>query len=160
MLGSGEEKVIKRQIDNELWIELDNSTLWDAVSGLKIAFKGGGNTTTPKIHKSGRFRPKDLDIRPDSNGIDHVHPNPIRGISFSTTVERIQGIPINGVVWKLPKGTLLPEGLVFNLEEAAADHPLLNVSRRMTVDEFILKLDALASKMVKTNHVIGKKKRR
>lgn len=81
-------------------------------------------------------------------------PDPTTGISFSTSIERIENIPINGVVWKLPRNTLLPEGLVFNVSEKELDHPLLNASRKMATKEFIEKLDELSLKMHKTNVVI------
>jgi len=149
--------MIKRHIDNELWIELDNSSLWNSISGLSIVLRGGGNATNPKLHKSGRLRVDDVVIRQNKNGIDYIFPNPTKGISFSTTIDRIASTPIRGIVWKLPKNTLLPEGLVFNLKSKENDHPLLNASREMPLAEFIDKLNFLASKMIKTNHKVLKK---
>lgn len=157
--------MIKRKIDNELWLELDNDSLWKGISGLSIAYNGGGNSTHPKLHvkpsplKPHGFKPDDLKITPNSDGVPMVYPKPTIGISFSTTIERIERLRIKGVVWKLPKGTLLPDGLVFNLEASDKDHPLLNVSKEMSLADFIAKLDELAKMMTKTNYkIIGKKR--
>lgn len=157
--------MITRKIDNELWLELDNESLWKGISGLSIAYKGDGNTTNPKLYKPRSparphgFKRKDLTIRPNSTGVLIVHPNPTIGISFSTTIDRLERLNISGVVWKLPKNTLLPDGLVFNLKSSDKEHPLLNVSKQMPLREFITKLDALAKIMLKTNHKIPKRKR-
>lgn len=139
--------MVKRYIDKELWVELNNDTLWDTISGLAIAYKGGGNTTSPKF----KARPADLDIV-EQGQKTYVIPNSRKGISFATTFERIERTKIRGHVWKIPKGTHLPFGLIFNVNTSEMDHPLLNVSTKMTVDEFMGALNSLSQKMQKTNY--------
>lgn len=75
-----------------------------------------------------------------------VHPNPSRGLSFANSVEMLSRKRIEGHVWKLPRGAMLPEGLVFNVREI--DHPLLNVSRVLSVLDMTVRLTQLADMMV------------
>ena len=56
--------------------------------------------------------------------------------------------PIPGRVWLLPRGSKLPEGLVINYK--TIDHPLLNVSRKMTMSELIAKLKEVEAMMKDT----------
>lgn len=79
-------------------------------------------------------------------GQEMVHPNPSRGLSFANSVEMLSRKRIEGHVWKLPRGAMLPEGLVFNVREI--DHPLLNVSRVLSVLDMTVRLTQLADMMV------------
>jgi hypothetical protein len=88
---------------------------------------------------------------------DVVIPDPTRGLSFADSIERLAEIPIGGRVWLLPKGAMLPEGLVFNYK--SLDHPMLNVSRRMTVVDLTTKLAAVSALLKPTDTVVPKRKR-
>jgi hypothetical protein len=85
-----------------------------------------------------------------------VIPDATKGLSFSDSIERLTGIPIAGRVWLLPRGSQLPEGLIFNYR--TKDHPLLNVSRRMSVVELTTKLTAVSSLLRPTDAVISRSK--
>ncbi len=76
-----------------------------------------------------------------------------QGVSFADSPDTIRdkGL-VKGRIWKLPKGTILPDGLIFNVRDF--DHPLLNVNRKMKKADFIEALDKLSSKMVRTNDVV------
>lgn len=80
--------------------------------------------------------------------MEMVLPDVTKGLSFSDSVERLQGIPIKGAVWKLPKGSELPKGLIVNYK--SKDHPLINVEYKMSVFDLMAKLRLLASMMTKT----------
>ena len=54
-------------------------------------------------------------------------------------MERLKGNPIA----VLSRGAMIPEGLVFNC--GTKGHPLLNVSRRMTVVDLTTKLTAVSA---------------
>jgi hypothetical protein len=56
------------------------------------------------------------------------------------------------VVWRLPKGKLLPKGLGINY--FTKDHPLINVEYRMSVMDLMLKLKLLADMMERTEVII------
>lgn len=78
-----------------------------------------------------------------------VLPDATKGLSFADSIERLARIPIAGRVWLLPRGSQLPEGLVFNYR--SKDHPLLNVSRRMSVVELTMKLTAVSALLKPTD---------
>lgn len=54
-----------------------------------------------------------------------VYPNPRLGLSFATTIERLEQLKIDGEVWELPEPARLPHGLIINFE--APDPPMINV---------------------------------
>ena len=87
-----------------------------------------------------------------------VIPDPSKGLSFSDSVERLKGIPIAGRVWLLPRGAMIPEGLAFNYRTKG--HPLLNVSRRMTVVDLTTKLTAISALLKPTDTNISRLKDR
>lgn len=74
-----------------------------------------------------------------------VHPDKTKGLSFADSIQTLASKKIEGWVWIIPKGTKLPEGLIFNVKDY--DHPLLNVSYVMSVLEMTVKLTQLASLM-------------
>lgn len=120
--------------------------IWKIYSNLHGIFRGGGNTKIPKIVRADGPRRKDLDIRLDPRtGLEMVYPNPVKGLSFSDSVETLARKSLEGQVWVIPKGTKIPSGLVFNIKDK--DHPLLNVSKSMSVLELTALLTELASLM-------------
>src|SRR5579872_4873081 len=84
--------------------------------------------------------------------MEMVLPDPHKGLSFADSIERLRAIPIRGVVWKLPKGKILPSGLLINYR--TKDHPLINVARRMSDMDLMLKLKALSEMMERTEVTI------
>ena len=66
-------------------------------------------------------------------------------MSFSSSLQRLRDIPIPGRSWLLRRGAELPEGLVFSYR--TIDHPLLNVSQKMTINDLIVKLKEVESMM-------------
>jgi hypothetical protein len=92
-------------------------------------------------------RVKDITVIYDpEHEIEMVIPNPSKGLSFASNIQKLSKNPIiSGHVWVLPKGESLPDGLVFNVKDFT--HPLLNVSRRMSLAEFTDKLRVLSTKL-------------
>jgi len=138
-----------RIIDQDIWLELGPSDIWKHYNNLNYIIRGSGNSTSAKLDK---YRQRDLSIEYNTTGEVIICPSPTKGISFATTLERLESIPIRGYVWKLPKNSRIPEGLIFNVKDK--DHPLLNVSRKMSENEFLIKLKDLSRHMVKTNYKI------
>jgi hypothetical protein len=100
----------------------------------------------PKIVRADGPRRKDLDVRLDPDtGLEMVYPNAMKGLSFSDSVETLAKKSLEGDVWVIPKGSRIPGGLVFNIKDK--DHPLLNVSRLMSVLELTALLTELAAMM-------------
>jgi len=123
--------------------------LWQVYAQVQALFRGGGSGTSPKLVGTKGPSARHLDIVYDPvECIEIVVPNPTKGLSFADSVERLQRLNIGGVVWKLPRGSTLPKGLVFNYLEL--DHPLLNAAVRMSVVEFSAKALVLANQMVPT----------
>ena len=90
-------------------------------------------------------RPADFNIQFDKSlGECVVYPDVTKGLSFSNSIQRLKDIPIKGKVWLLPRDTQLPEDLVVNYN--TIDHPLINVSKKMTVATLISKLKELEKK--------------
>ncbi|MGF1461791.1 MAG: hypothetical protein ACFB2Z_01225 [Maricaulaceae bacterium] len=143
----------KTQAKTTLWIELKPEALWTNFSG--PLYRGRGNTTSPNFRSKNGFRSQDIDIRHDNEtNTFWVYPNPEKGFSFATNMERLERIRIKGWVWMLPQGQKIPDGLLFNLNKDEPDHPLLNVSKKMTVDALDTLLESLKSKMKPTNYKI------
>jgi hypothetical protein len=142
---------------NNVYTTLGPTDLWRVYNNLDGLFRGGGNATSPKLIPADGPRAADFTMVYDpAEGCQMVIPNPSRGLSFADSIERLRGIPIIGRVWLLPKGAMLPEGLVFNYR--AVDHPLLNVSRRMTVVDLTTKLTAVAALLKPTEATISRTK--
>ncbi len=131
---------MKEKVEDSKYTVLGPDDLWKFYSSLAGLFRGGGNTTNPKILRANGPRTKDVTIVYDSDHeIEMVIPNPSKGLSFAGNIEKLSKDPIiSGQVWVLPFGRSLPEGLVFNVKDET--HPLLNVSRRMSLPEFTAKL--------------------
>lgn len=112
-------------------------------------FKGGGNQSEAKMVSSKGLRLVDFDIVRDSEtGVETVLPNPKKGLSMSTSVERLARLKIEGVVWELVFPDTLPAGLVVNFD--APDHPLINVAQPTPVPMVIHLLTALGRSMKNT----------
>lgn len=97
---------------------------------------------------------KDLDYAIDpfipNNAL--IIPNQKFGISFADSLDKLRKQPVSGRAWRLGVGKQLPEGLCFNFLQK--DHPLLNVSRPMTAEDLILRLDKLSKLMINTNEKV------
>ncbi len=120
--------------------------IWKIYNNLHGIFRGGGNTKSPKIVRADGPRRKDLDVRIDPNsGLEMVYPNATKGLSFSNSIETLANKSLEGQVWVIPKGSKIPGNLVFNIKDK--DHPLLNVSKSMSILELTALLTELASLM-------------
>lgn len=120
--------------------------IWKIYNNLHGIFRGGGNAKAPKIIRADGPRRKDLDVRIDPNtGLEMVYPNTIKGLSFSDSIDTLAKKALEGQVWVIPKGSKIPGGLVFNIKDK--DHPLLNVSKSMSVLELTALLTELAALM-------------
>jgi hypothetical protein len=144
-----------------MFITIPGDSLWRVYTEDKAPqglYRGGGTATTPNTFKKdgGKERPRrPIDFRivfdPATNK-EMVFPDPTRGLSFSSTVDRLKGIGIRGTVWRLPREARLPKGLVVNYNDIT--HPLINVAYKMTVDDLIGFLKELESLMEKTGVII------
>ena len=97
-----------------------------------------GNSTSPRldhVRESGR---KDVDTY-ERNGIRMVKANG-KGISLLT--ESRLATFTGGWLWKLPKGTAMPSGLILNHDQA--DHYSLCPKSDMTMDGYRALLSGLA----------------
>lgn len=120
--------------------------IWKLYSDLHGIFRGGGNSTIPKIVRADGPRRADLDVRVDpKTKLEMVYPNVTKGLSFADSVQTLATKAIEGHVWIIPMGTRIPNGLVFNVKDY--DHPLLNVSEPMSVAQLTELLTELASMM-------------
>lgn len=139
-----------------MYIQIDRDDIWDvytkesAVDGL---YRGGGNGSTPRMYKSENgaetVRPADFKILFDNGTGEYVvYPDITKGLSFSNSLQRLKDIPIKGKVWLLPRNADLPEGLVINYK--TLDHPLLNVGKKMSVGDLVVKLKQLEKSMKAT----------
>ncbi|GAA3937990.1 hypothetical protein [Litoribacillus peritrichatus] len=137
----------EEKIEDSKYTILGPNDLWQFYTGVAGIYRGGGNSSDSKILRASGPRVKDVTIIYDpDHEIEMVVPNPSKGLSFASNVEKLSKNPIiSGHVWVLPKGESLPEGLVFNIKDFT--HPLLNVSRKMSLPEFTEKLRVLAGKL-------------
>ena len=126
---------------------LGPNEIWKLYNNLHGIFRGSGNKKAPKIVRADGPRRKDLDFRIDSStGLEMVYPNPTKDLSFSDSVQTLASKSLEGQVWMIPKNSVIPRGLVFNIKDY--DHPLLNVSDVMSVLQLTALLTELASLMV------------
>ena len=139
-----------------MYIQIERENIWQVYT-TEIAkdglLRGGGNTSSAKMFRSNNgeesVRPADFKIVFDASSGEHVvYPDPTKGLSFSSNLQRLRDIPIPGRVWLLPRDRKLPEGLVINYK--TIDHPLLNVSRNMKMSELIGKLKEVEAMMTDT----------
>jgi hypothetical protein len=129
--------------------------IWKIYNNLHGLFRGGANTKAPKLVRADGPRRKDLDIRVDPNTkLETVYPNSIKGLSFADSVETLAGKELEGQVWIIPRGTKIPGDLVFNVKDF--HHPLLNVSKPMSVLNLTALLTELASLMKPCDIKIGR----
>lgn len=143
---------------NDIYTTIAPSELWKIYEHLDSLFRGGGNSESPKLIRANGPRAADFTLIYDPiERCQVVIPDRMKGLSFSDSIERLERIPIPGRVWLLPKGTALPEGLCFNYK--TLDHPLLNVSRRMSVVELTAKLTTVSSLLKRTDTTIKDSKR-
>ncbi|WP_215396142.1 hypothetical protein [Rheinheimera oceanensis] len=147
---------MKYRIEDGKYTTLGPQELWAFYRGLSGLYRGAGSSGSPKLVRANGPRSKDVTIVYDAeHEIEMVLPDRTKGLSFASSVEKLAKTPIiSGHVWLLPKGTMLPEGLIFNVKDK--DHPLLNVSRKMSVSEFTEKLLVLSGKMVAANISVEK----
>lgn len=96
-----------------------------------------GNSSGPRL--TNVRRPKDIDTT-EFNGILMVISNG-KGISLSTKA-RIEKTPMSGWVWKISKGTPVPQGL--KLINDRAGHYSICPAANMPLDEFKGLLSKLA----------------
>lgn len=145
------------QNQNDVYTAIGPSELWRVYDKLEGLFRGGGNSTSPQLIRANGPRANDFTMIFDvTERCQIVIPDASKGLSFSDSIERIAQIPIAGRVWLLPKGSQLPEGLVFNYR--TKDHPLLNVSRRMSVVDLTTKLAAVSALLKPTDTMITRPK--
>ena len=139
-----------------MYIQIERENIWQVYT-TEIAKDGllraGGNTSSAKMFRSNNgeesVRPADFKIVFDASSGEHVvYPDPTKGLSFSSNLQRLRDIPIPGRVWLLPRDRKLPEGLVINYK--TIDHPLLNVARKMKMSELIAKLKEVEAMMTDT----------
>lgn len=131
--------------------------LWKIYSSVHGIFRGGGSDSSPKLTGANGPRARDFDIVYDATEKCEIAlPDQTKGLSFSSTIDRLRKIPIPGRVWVLPKGSQLPEGLMFSYR--TQDHPLLTVSRRVTVLDLLSKLSAVADLLRLTDTRIHERK--
>lgn len=139
--------------DKDLYTQIRPEELWKIYSNLDALFRGGGNNNSARLFGPKGIRASDFRIINDAEEqMEMVLPDRTKGLSFSSSIERLQGIPIKDTVWKLPKGTQLPKGLVVNYK--TKDHPLINVEYKMSVLDLMAKRKVLASIMEKTEVTI------
>ncbi len=137
------------QSDKDLYTQILPEELWKVYSSLDALFRGGGNSSSPRLLGPKGVRASDFHIVADPiERMEMVLPDTTKGLSFSDSIERLQGIPIKGTIWKLPKGSELPKGLVVNYK--TKDHPLINVEYKMSVFDLMAKLKQLSAMMTKT----------
>jgi hypothetical protein len=136
---------------NKIYTTLQPSELWQVFTKGKI-YKGGGSSAEPKMVRQDRLRAADFDIRPSTDGgPPRVYPNREKGLSFSGSVERLERLGIEGVVWEFEfdSSQTLPYGLVVNFSDP--DRPLINVAVVMTEQDVIASLNALGALMRPTS---------
>jgi len=137
---------VTMQLQSGRFTTIGPDQIWKVYCNLHGIFRGGGGSGSPKIIRADGPRRKDLDIRVDADtGLEMVYPNVTKGLSFSDSVEALARKSLEGQVWVIPKGTRIPAVLVFNVKER--DHPLLNVSKPVTVIELTAILTELAALM-------------
>jgi hypothetical protein len=138
---------MKIKIEDSKYTVLNPNQIWNFYSSQSGIYRGGGNTQDPKIVRANGPRTRDVTVIYDpEHEIEMVVPNSSKGLSFASNIEKLASNPvISGHVWVLPKGETLPEGLVFNVKDFS--HPLLNVSRKMSLSEFSEKLRVLSAKL-------------
>ena len=137
---------MKKVLSTSQFTTLGPSEIWKLYSSVSGIFRGGGNSKSPKLLRADGPRRTDLLIVTDHNsGIEMVQPCSTKGLSFADSIETLSKKKIEGAVWVIPKGSALPEGLVFNVRDVG--HPLLNVSRAMSVLDMTTRLCQLAEIM-------------
>jgi hypothetical protein len=139
--------------DKDLYTQIRPEEVWQVYRDVEAIFKGGGSSTSAKMHGQQGIRAKDFTIIYDPlEQMEMVCPDRTKGLSFSDSIDRLKHLPIRGVVWRLPKGRMLPKGLVINYQ--TRDHPLINVEYRMSVMDLMVKLKQLADLMERTEVTI------
>ncbi len=140
-----------------MYIQIEHDNVWQMYTE-QIAkdgglLRGGGNVSSAKMYKSedGKETVRPADFKIDfvkEEGKYYVYPDPTKGLSFSSSIQRLRDIPIPGRVWLLPRDSKLPTGLIINYK--TIDHPLLNVKEKMSMDALIAKLKEVEAMMKNT----------
>jgi hypothetical protein len=129
--------------------------IWKIYNSLSGIFRAGGNSGSPRLIRADGPRRTDFRIIYDAlTGIEMVHPDATKGLSFADSITTLASKKIEGWVWTIPKGAKIPEGLCFNIKDF--DHPLLNVSKIMSVLDMTARLTQLADVMVACEVKINK----
>ncbi|WP_157582021.1 MULTISPECIES: hypothetical protein [Rhodanobacter] len=139
-----------------MYIQIDRDDIWNVYTKESAAeglYRGGGNAATARMYKDENgnetVRPADFKIIFDSSAGEYmVYPDITKGLSFSSSLQRLKDIPIKGKVWLLPRNAELPKDLVINYK--TIDHPLLNVGKKMSVKDLVEKLKELEKSMKAT----------
>ncbi len=133
--------------EDDLYTTLAPDEVWKIYWSIECLFRGGGSRGNPNLIGPKGPRAKDFDIRYDAEErIEMVFPNQSKGISFSDNIPRLQKLGISGVIWKLPKDSIIPKGLVINYK--TKDHPLINVQYKMSSLELEAKLKVVSQQMI------------
>jgi hypothetical protein len=145
-----------------MFITIPGDSLWSVYTEDKAPrglYHGGGDDKSPRAvrkNAEGQYRlkrEKDFKIVFDEVSRKNiVYPDPTLGLSFSSTVERLQRLGIRGKVWRLPRKARLPDGLMINYNDIT--HPLINVAYKMPVEDLIEKLKQLEALMENTGILI------
>lgn len=131
----------------DLYTTIKPEDVWKVYQNIECLFRGGGNRTDAKLIGPKGVRAQDFTIiYDDEERIDIVLPNIGRGLSFSDNIGRLERLGISGIVWKLPKDSIIPKGLIINYK--TKDHPLINVEHKMSVVELEVKLKIIADQMI------------
>jgi len=138
---------MKSKSKEELYTTIKPDDVWKVYQNVECLFRSGGNRTNSKLIGPKGIRAKDFHIEYDEEHcLEVVWPNKTKGLSFSDNLQRLKRLGISGVVWKLPKDSVIPDGLVINYK--IKEHPLINVGSKMSVLELEAKLKFIAEQMV------------
>jgi hypothetical protein len=132
-----------QRISKSRFTTIGPGEVWKLYNNMYGIFRGGGGKQSPKLIRADGPRRSDLLIVVDpATQLEMVHPCSTMGISFADSITVLAKKKVEGWVWVLPSGSCLPEGLIFNVREI--DHPLLNVSKIMSVLDLVARLSNLA----------------
>jgi hypothetical protein len=80
---------MKKKLEDSKYTILGPNDLWQFYSGVAGIYRGGGNSLDSKILRASGPRAKDVTIIYDSEQeIEMVIPNPSKGLSFASNIEK------------------------------------------------------------------------